>query len=150
MTLAFRNLDLDPSAPVESWPVEAILTAIERGSLSHWRRIVRAVRADPWGPVARRTAEALTLTDAYGITPALTSALERARRDAELAERSEVATRVRRLVAQSGRSQADFARDLGTSASRLSTYATGKVTPSAALVVRMERVAAQGTRTLPA
>jgi hypothetical protein len=33
---------------------------------------------------------------------------------------------------------------IGTSPSRLSTYATGKATPSASLMVRMRRVAAQG------
>jgi hypothetical protein len=32
---------------------------------------------------------------------------------------------------------------IGTSASRLSTYVTGKVTPSAALLVRMRRVGSE-------
>lgn len=38
-------------------------------------------------------------------------------------------------------SRAQFASQIGTSASRLSTYVNGKVTPSAALLVRMRRVA---------
>jgi hypothetical protein len=61
--------------------------------------------------------------------------------DAEQSERAEVAAKVRELIAASGRTQARFAADLGTSASRLSTYASGSVVPSATLLVRMRRVA---------
>ena len=141
MTLAFRNLDLTPDAPVESWPVEAILTAIERGDLSHWHRLAAAAADDPWGPVARRTEEALELSEAYGITPALRRVLADARLEAERAERERVSDRVQALVERSGLSGAEFASRIGTSASRFSTYRTGKVTPSAALMLRMERVA---------
>lgn len=35
-----------------------------------------------------------------------------------------------------------FAEHIGTSASRLSTYLSGKVTPSAALLLRIERAGA--------
>jgi transcriptional regulator with XRE-family HTH domain len=45
---------------------------------------------------------------------------------------------VRRLVDESGLTRADFASRIGTSASRLSTYVNGKVTPSAALLLRMK------------
>jgi transcriptional regulator with XRE-family HTH domain len=41
----------------------------------------------------------------------------------------------------------DFALRLGTSRPRLSTYMSGKVTPSAALMLRMHRVAAQAQAT---
>ena len=37
MSLAFRNIDVSPEEPVEVWPTEAILTALERGGLGHWR-----------------------------------------------------------------------------------------------------------------
>lgn len=61
-------------------------------------------------------------------------------RDAVAAsERQAVATEVDRLIGESGLSRTEFASRIGTSASRLSTYATGKVTPSAALLVRMRR-----------
>lgn len=139
--LAFRNLDLTPEAPVEEWPVEAILTAIERGSLAHWRRVVASIRREPWGTTARRTESALELTDAYGITPVLRRAIARARADADLEERAAVANRIRELVDASGMGRTEFASQIGTSPSRLSTYATGKVVPSAALLLRMERVA---------
>ncbi|MGI8949078.1 MAG: helix-turn-helix domain-containing protein [Ornithinimicrobium sp.] len=45
------------------------------------------------------------------------------------------------LVAASGLTTAEFASRIGTSRTRLSTYRSGQVTPSAALLVRMERMA---------
>ena len=53
MALAFRNVDVSPDDPVVEWPLEAIQTALERGGLSHWRRLASTIRAQPWGPVAR-------------------------------------------------------------------------------------------------
>jgi hypothetical protein len=63
--------------------------------------------------------------------------IERARIETERAERDAVAQEVSHLIERSGLSRVDFASQIGTSPSRLSTYATGKVTPSAALMVRM-------------
>jgi transcriptional regulator with XRE-family HTH domain len=48
---------------------------------------------------------------------------------------------VRQLIRESGLTAASFASRAGTSASRLSTYASGKVVPSAAMMLRLERVA---------
>ena len=48
------------------------------------------------------------------------------------------------LIAASGRTQAQFAAELGTSASRLSTYASGSA--PATLLVRMRRAATQWAR----
>jgi hypothetical protein len=143
VSLRFRHLDVAPSAPVETWPTEGILAALERGGLGDWRRIVAAVRADPWGPVARRLEDALNVSQPYGTAVLLGRALRRARADGEAAERAEVACRVRALLAASGLARADFAEAIGTSASRLSTYLNGRVAPSSTLLVRMERVAAQ-------
>ena len=50
---------------------------------------------------------------------------------------------VRQARKQSGLTQAAFAERIGTSRSRLSTYRHGRVTPSATLIHRMERVSAQ-------
>jgi DNA-binding transcriptional regulator YiaG len=61
-------------------------------------------------------------------------------RQAEAAERALVAEEVRRLVDVSGLSLTEFASRMGTSVSRLSTYRSGRVTPSAALMTRMRRV----------
>jgi len=143
-TLTFRNVDISPEEPVSDWPLEAIQTALERGSLSHWRRLAEEIRAQPWGRVARSVEEVLTYSRPYGVAEAMERVIARARHDAEQAERRAVAEEVDALVRASGVSRAEFASMIGTSASRLSTYATGKVTPSAALLVRMRTVSRRG------
>lgn len=143
MSLRFRNLDVTPDAPVSSWPTEGVIAAVERGYLRDWRRLAAAVRADPWGPVARRLEDALAVSQPYGTAALLQRALEHARAAAEANERAEVARRVRALVAASGLTRAAFAEAIGTSAPRLSTYLNGKVAPSSTLLVRMERLAAK-------
>ncbi len=145
-SLAFRNVDVSPDQSVGVWPLEAIQTALERGSLEHWRRLGAAVRAEPWGPVARRVEEVLSYSRPYGVAAALERTISQAREEAERAEREAVAAEVDELVRASGLSRGAFAFRVGTSASRLSTYATGKVTPSAALMVRMRRAADQRRR----
>jgi len=139
--LKFRNITASPEDPVEIWPFEGVLAAVERGTLPDWRRLARAIQADPWGPVAQQVLEAVHLSHPYGTTELLEGVVGRARKVAADAERAEVAAEVRRLVGESGLSQQDFAERIGTSRSRLSTYMSGKVVPSAALIVRMRRVA---------
>ena len=67
--------------------------------------------------------------------------MARARKLASESERADVASEVRALVDRSGLSKQDFAERIGTSRSRLSTYMSGKVVPSATLMIRMRRVA---------
>lgn len=136
-TLTFRNVEVAPSEPVSSWPIEAIQTALERGGLSDWRRLAKAVGTRPWGPVARRVEEVLRYSRPYGVSELMERVIDRARSEAEREEREAVAREVSGLLERSGLSGVDFASRIGTSPSRLSTYVTGKVTPSAALMVRM-------------
>ena len=136
-SLTFRNVDASPGDLVTDWPLEAIQTALERGDLSHWRRLGDAIRAEPWGKVARGIEEVLTYSRPYGVTEAMERVIARAREAQEEAERKAVASEIDRLIRSSGLSRAEFASRIGTSASRLSTYATGKVTPSATLLFRM-------------
>ena len=140
-TLRFRNIDASPDDPVETWPFEGILAAVERGTLPDWRRLASAIQADPWGPVAHQVMEAVHLSHPYGTTELLEGVVARARKLATDSERADVASEVRDLVAISGLSKQDFAVRLGTSRSRLSTYMSGKVVPSATSLVRMRRVA---------
>lgn len=140
-TLTFRNVDASPDDPVSGWPLEGIQTALERGGLSHWRRLAEAIQAQPWGPVARRVEEVLTYSRPYGVAMTMERVIAGARESAKESERDAVAAEVDRLVRASGLSRAEFASRVGTSASRLSTYVTGKVTPSAALLVRMRNAA---------
>ena len=64
-----------------------------------------------------------------------------ARKLATESERADVASEVQTLVARSGMSKQNFAERIGASRSRLSIYISGKVVPSATLMVRMRRVA---------
>lgn len=141
MTLTFRNIDVSPDEPVERWGVEGLLSAIDRGSIVDWERIVRSVRTDPWGPVAHDLTEAIDAAEDVGVAAALRAALTRARAAADHTDRARVAERVRTLISNSGLSRKEFASRIGTSTSRLSTYANGRVVPSAALMLRMERAA---------
>jgi DNA-binding transcriptional regulator YiaG len=111
--------------------------------LPDWRRLAAAIRADPWGPTAQQVLEAVEISRPYGTSELLTAVIEHARRETADAERNEVAGEIRDLVMRSGLSRQDFALRLGTSRPRLSTYMSGKVTPSASLLLRMRRVAAQ-------
>lgn len=145
MSLSFRNVDADPRDPVETWPYEALVAAIERGSVRDWARITSVIRRDPWGAVARSVDDYLRYAEPSGVTALLRRAVDRARFESEQADRAAVANRVRDLVERSGLTAGEFAARIGTSPSRLSTYASGKVVPSAALMVRMERLAHRGT-----
>ena len=142
MTVSFRNVDASPSDPVATWPYEGLVIAIERGLVADWQPVFAELRRSPWGTTARRLEAYLGYADPSATTRLFALALLRARAGAEAAERAEVAARVRAAVAASGLTGAAFADAIGTSASRLSTYATGRVVPSAALLLRMERVAA--------
>ena len=137
MAVQFRNLEVTPRDPVDRWGPEGILEAIDRGGLAEWRRIARAVAADPHGPVAADLEEALELAEDAGAARVLQLALERAR--ASEAER--VGWRIREYLWRANMTQAEFARAVGTSPSRMSTYLSGSVTPSAVMLERMRRVA---------
>jgi DNA-binding transcriptional regulator YiaG len=145
--LKFRNVEASPDDPVETWPFEGILAAVERGTLPDWRRLAKAISADPWGPVAQQVIEVLSLSRPYGTAELLEGVVARARQEASESERHEVAAEIRSLVDGSGLSRQEFAERIGTSRSRLSTYISVRVVPSAALMVRIRRVA-QGTATV--
>ena len=142
-SLKFRNLDVSPDDPVEMWPFEGVLAALERGALPDWQRLAVAINAEPWGRVARYVTQALEVAQPYGVAPLMHAVVRRARERAERAERLEVVVRLNRMVRRSGLDKQMFAERAGTSASRLSTYLSGKVMPSAALMVRLEKLAAR-------
>jgi hypothetical protein len=76
--LRFRNIDASPDDPVDTWPFEGILAAVERGTLPDWRRLAAAIVAEPWGQVAHQVSEAIRLLRPYG-TSTLWSPLLRMR-----------------------------------------------------------------------
>lgn len=137
----FRNVDASPKDDVHTWPYEALVTVMDRGLVSDWRPVFAEMRRSPWGRVARRVEQYLSYRERDGVSTLFALAIERARADTDQADRSEVANRVRAAVSRSGLTNREFAKLVGTSASRLSTYLSGKVTPSAAMLVRVERAA---------
>jgi DNA-binding transcriptional regulator YiaG len=137
----FRNLDVSADLPVRDWPFEGIMAAVERGSIVDWGRLAAEISEDPWGHVARQVEEALEITHPYGTYELLTTVVAEARARAIASERAEVADELRQLFARSGLGRREFASRLGTSEPRLSTYLSGKVVPSAALMVRARRLA---------
>lgn len=139
MAVRFRNVQVPED--VAAWPFEAVVTAIERGTVSDWAVLTREVARDPWGELARQIEDYLSYAEDPAVAGLLRRRIEAARTETESADRAEVARAVRDLVNRSGMPREAFARRIGTSRSRLSTYCTGSVTPSAALVLRMERVA---------
>ncbi len=137
MALNFRNVDASPSDPVSTWPYEALVTAIEQGLVPDWHPIFDELKTDPWGPVSRKIERYLDYAPRDGVTVLFRLAIDRARDNAEARERALVAERVRGAIAASGLTAAQFAERIGTSASRLSTYARGTVTPSAHMLMRI-------------
>ena len=139
--LRFRNVDAEPADDVRTWPYEALVTAIDRGLVPDWQPIFAEIRRSPWGPIARRVERYLDYRDADAVSTLFTLAIHHARERIDRADRADVAARVRAAVERTGMTRAEFAALVGTSASRLSTYLSGKVTPSAALLTRIERTA---------
>jgi hypothetical protein len=143
--LTFRNVEASAHDPVASWPYEALVECLERGLLPDWRPILDEVRHRPWGRVARRVER--WAHDSDDQAAALFDLVVRHARDrAEADERAEVARRVRESIERSGLTARAFADEIGTSASRLSTYANGRVTPSAAMLLRIESLGAGGSQ----
>lgn len=141
MPVQFRNVDASPTDDVRTWPYEALVAVIERGLVQDWQPVFAEIRRSPWGRVARRIERYLSYRESDGVGTLFGLAVARARSDADRATRNEVAARLRNAVARSGLTNAEFAERIGTSASRLSTYLSGKVTPSAAMMLRIEQAA---------
>jgi DNA-binding transcriptional regulator YiaG len=143
MTAAIRHVDVDPGAPLETWPYEALVALVERGTVGDWARLAVEVAGDPWGPVARQLEDYLSYERPYGVGPLLARSIDRARQHAVQRERAAVADEVGELVRRSGLTTSDLASRLGTSRPRLSTYRSGAVTPSAAFLVRLRALVAR-------
>lgn len=144
--LRFRNLDVDPAEPVEAWPDEAIEQALDRGSLSDWRRIAEVIRADPWGRVSRTVESIAAWGEHYGVDPLLRHVIDQARRDVDAAARARYAAAIRGLRRSTGLSMREFARLAGTSPSRLSDYENGRTSPTTEVFGRIERIARRHRR----
>lgn len=126
--------------PVEFWPTAAIRSALESGDISVWKRIVAALKRDPFGRTARQVEEVLTGSRPHGIAKALSEVLARARAHLEAGERTEVASHVKLLIDRSGLGLPEFASRIGVSAEELTSYLDATVSPSASLMIRIRRL----------
>jgi DNA-binding transcriptional regulator YiaG len=147
MTTQFRNLDFDPTTPIEQWPAEAIETVIDRGALSDWSALAAAIRRDPWGRAARTAEQVVSWGEHYGADALIADVIRRARKDVDLDARRHYAEQIRSWRTATGMTLRQFARAAGTSASRLSDYENAKVAPTTDVLGRLHHVAR--TRSAP-
>ena len=126
-----------PPAPATR---EEVLATLHTGGLPAWRRYGAELARQPWaGPGSDWIALLDSRRDGFALA-CLRAHVAQAQRNAAQDERETVARIVRRLIGESGVSQRELARLVHTSQSRLSTYASGAVVPSAAMLVRISEV----------
>ncbi len=134
--------DVAGPGPAEWGPAE-IAAAIDERGLESWRSILETIGDDPWSPVAQDLTRTIPTSSDKGAATALREALLLVRKRTERAEQKDVASRVAEYIASTGITQRAFSARIGTSPSRLSTYANGSVTPSAAMMLRIAKVSAR-------
>lgn len=130
--------DAVPGEPLTT--PEEMKQAVEGETVVGWREQFALVAADPWAPYPIRVRRLAADAGYPEVAEAFERCMQVYRTQLEVEERRQVAREIRRLVAVSGASQREFARYVGTSPSRLSTYVTGTVTPSAVMLMRIARV----------
>lgn len=128
--VAFRNINVVESDPVEQWGFEGLLAAIDRGGLAQWRRIIRALEADPYGELAEEVEQAIAIAEDSGAAFIVAKGLERAR----LSDKERFGRKFRALLAEAELTQSQASEFLGTSRTRVNSYCSGAVTPSAVVV----------------
>ena len=138
--LLLEGIDAVGCAPIPRTS-ERFRGLLEQHGASAWRQVLANVAANPWGPDVARLLDLATETGLAAPAEAIAGCAEVYKKRHDEADRLEVAMEIRRLVAISGCSQRQFAKYIGTSAPRLSTYVNGNVTPSAALMLRISRYA---------
>jgi hypothetical protein len=148
--LLMVDIDHHVPAPLPGSPEELRLI-VERRGADTWRRILANIAANPWGLEGTHLVDLARAADLAGPAQAIERCRTVCRQRIAEAERAAVAREIRRLVAVSCCTQRQFAQYLGTSAPRLSSYVTGSVTPSAAMMLRINRQSsalAQRSRTV--
>ncbi|WP_436697604.1 helix-turn-helix domain-containing protein [Nocardioides sp. BYT-33-1] len=131
-----------PAAPAAP-PVRTVgqlLALLARGSTAEWRAQLDAVAASPWGPYAHELLRLAERSRSPRARAVVETVVDRCRERREASERALVARDIKACIARAGISQRAFAAHIGTSPSRLSSYVTGAVVPSAAMLLRIRRV----------
>lgn len=131
--------DLPRSRPIQT--SAQLVDLLENGTARHWRAALLPMIESPWGPYGEHIGGLLREAALDEVATALQECRTVYQQRQEQRERDAIAREIRRLVAISGLTQREFAVRIGTSPSRLSTYVNGRVVPSAAMLLRMRRVA---------
>jgi hypothetical protein len=138
VALLIEGVDPNHSLPVIRTSAE-LIGVVDGGSVLEWRHHLAMIAASPWSPYSRHLLELAEQAACPQVVAVVGRFTEVCREQNKAREREQVAEEVRRLVSASGVTQRQFAQWVGTSPSRLSTYVTGSVTPSASLMLRMAR-----------
>lgn len=142
--MLFRNITATEDDPVETWGFEGVLTAIDRGGLRNWQRIVSAVHRDPHGEFAHQVSQAVDAAEDTGAAAWVAEGLRWAR----LSEKQRLGENLQLLLHEAELTHAEAADLLDTSRPRVSSYCSGTVTPSALVLDRIQRHVAQRRRHL--
>ena len=141
LSTPLRNVDIEPGTAPGEWPAEAVQTVIERGSLSEWRTLAAEIRRSPWGRVARVVEGITSWAEHPGLDEVFVAIITDARQSVVANGRNAWAKYVRQLRADTGLSMREFAALAGTSASRLSDYENGRVSPTTDALARLSHAA---------
>ncbi|MEO6605545.1 MAG: helix-turn-helix transcriptional regulator [Aeromicrobium sp.] len=125
-------------APIQDLTFDETVRSIGEGDLVLWQQMASVVQARPWGEFARQIEAAGKAAGDDAVACAFDEVVKMSRVQRDRRERDEVAKRISKIVLTTGLTQKVFAARIGTSASRLSTYMTGSVTPSASMMLRIE------------
>ena len=131
--------DLPRTPPIRT--TDQLLDLVHHGNARRWRAALLPLIESPWGPYGEHVVRLCQEADLPVIGEVLQECRKVYQRRQERRERDAIAREIRRLVAISGLTQRQFASQIGTSPSRLSTYVNGRVVPSAAMLLRIRRVA---------
>lgn len=120
---------------------DQLLDLVHHGNARRWRAALLPLIESPWGPYGEHVVKLCKEADLAAVGDVLQECRKVYQHRQEQRERDAIAREIRRLVAISGLTQRQFASQIGTSPSRLSTYVNGRVVPSAAMLLRIRRVA---------
>lgn len=138
VALLLAGVDPDQALPVIRTGAE-LVGVVDGGSVLEWRHHLAMIAASPWSPYPPHLVDLARQAGRPRVAEVVDRFTEVCRDRHKESEREQVAEQVRRLVCDSGVTQRRFAEWVGTSPSRLSSYVSGNVTPSASLVLRMTR-----------
>lgn len=115
-----RHLEIPPDTPLEALPSAAIVDLLERGDLTDWRPLLRAIQSDPFGPLATRVMHLVDAYSTYGTGPLWRAWIERQRARATGPAVPPDAVRLPDLRKEHGLTQVELASRLGMTQSDLS------------------------------